>query len=106
MGPGSYAWVNCRRWWCEKHRAGHEEDMKPYTGARFRYAMSGAVVPVDDAAEEAERSRAEERAESLRRQREAAQAQRREDAERLAVYERARDEQWRREHISLPGDKP
>ena len=97
MGPGSFKWVDCRRWWCEQHRAGHESDLEPYTGPRLAWSMSGvSIVDLDEAEAEAERQRAE--AESRRRQREVREAQRRHDAEKLGAYERAADERMRAEH--------
>ena len=94
--PGAFAWVNVKRWWCEEHREGHESDLKPYEGAKFRLSMSGLIEPVDEA-EEAEAERQRVAAESRRHQREAREAQRRRDAERLAVYQRAAEERMRSE---------
>lgn len=97
LGPGSFKWVDAKRWWCEKHRAGHESDLEPYTGPRLAWSRSGvSIVDLDEAEAEAERQRAE--AESRRRQREVREAQRRHDAEKLGAYERAADERMRAEH--------
>ena len=89
--------VHCRRWYCEKHRDGHEQEMKPWDGQpRVALSMSGLGITFpEETAREAERRRVQ--AESLRHQREAEEARRRGDGERIAKLERARDEQMRRE---------
>jgi hypothetical protein len=63
--------------------------MRPYTGPRLAYGPGGAIVDLDEQEAEAERQRVQ--AESRRRQREVREAQRREEGERLAELEAARD---------------
>ena len=95
---GSFKWVEARRWWCEEHRAGHEDDLLPYAGPRLAYSASGAIIDLDE--QEAESERARIAAESRQARYEARQGQRREDAERLAAFEEAAARQFRRESIT------
>ena len=92
---GSFQWVSAKRWWCEEHRAGREDDLEPY---RSRLVLGPRGI-IDLDAEAAERERQRVAAESRRHQREAREAQRREDAARLAEFEAASNEQFRRESV-------
>jgi hypothetical protein len=92
---GAAARVACRRWWCKEHRAGHEDDMTPYTGPRLGYSRIGLVVDLD--AQEREQERARAQAESQRRQLELREATRRADAVEHAKRKRAAREKLQRE---------
>ena len=95
--PGVIALTTARRWTCEKHRdQGDFSDWTPEPA--FRYSRSGALIHVAEAEAEGERQRAA--AESRRARYEARAAERREDAERLAAFEEAAAEQFRRESIT------
>ncbi len=89
--------VACKRWYCAEHREGHEADLEPWDGEmRASLSMSGKgfrIVAEDE--REAERQRVQ--VESLRHQREAEEAQRRADAERLKPFEEANREAFRRQ---------
>jgi hypothetical protein len=39
--------VAAKRWWCPEHRAGHEDDMRPWTHT-YRYSETGLLVDVED----------------------------------------------------------
>jgi hypothetical protein len=94
---GAHARTNVRRWWCAAHKHLAEPgDMEPRTSG-VRYSSSGALEFADEVEAEGQRARVE--AESRRRQREVREAQRREEGERLAELEAARDERQRREHV-------
>jgi hypothetical protein len=94
---GAPAKVAAKRWWCEAHRAGHEDDMRPFVYG-LRYARSGAILTDDEVARRAaEAQKMEVENESRRRRREAQQAERAEEAERRAAWERERDAALRRE---------
>ena len=98
LGPGAVKWTKIKGpWYCQRHRAGHEDEMRPYTGPRLAYGPGGAIVDLDERAAEAERQRAT--AASRRRQREAREAERAEDARALARYEAGAADRFRREHI-------
>jgi hypothetical protein len=98
LGPGSVKWTRIvGPWYCQRHRAGHEDEMRPYTGPRLAYGPGGAIIDLDEQEAEGERQRAA--AESRRKRHEQRQAERREDAARLAKYEAAAAERFRREHI-------
>jgi hypothetical protein len=93
MGPGSIAWIDCKRWYCQTHRAGHEAEMQPWR-PRARYSRTGSIEFPDEIEAEAEHQRVE--AES-RRRREQKEAERRSEAERLRESEALRDASFRSE---------
>jgi hypothetical protein len=95
---GAPAPVAAKRWWCEAHRAGQEDDMEPWSRS-YRYSPeTGLLVDDDDDAEaERERLRSEHELERQRQRREQSQAERRVIAAERREYERAREEQHRRE---------
>jgi hypothetical protein len=95
---GTHAKLAVRKWWCEEHRhLAAEGDMEPFEFG-LRYSRSGALLTDDEVARRAaEAQKVEVENESRRRRCEAEQAERAEEAERLAVYERERDAQLRRE---------
>lgn len=103
--PGEFsqfAKVDVRRWYCPEHRAGREEEMKPYDGPRYGYGPSGAVVDLDEL--EVERAKAAEQERHHAAEREAAAAERAVDAEGLRTFEeakRARDRAENRHQIGL-----
>jgi hypothetical protein len=88
--PGSIKWVNVRRWWCGQHRhLAADGDLEPWRST-LRYGPTGAI---ESGAEiEAEGARQRAAAESRRKRYEQRQAERREDAARLAKYEAAADD--------------
>jgi hypothetical protein len=98
---GQIAMTHARRWWCEVHRAGHEADLEPWTGARLAYGPSGAIIDLHAREIDAERDAAE--TESRKREREARQAEREDEADRLAVFEA----EWRKQRLrELPPGVP
>jgi hypothetical protein len=90
---GAPAITDARKWWCPAHldQAG-PGDMEP-RGSGIRISESGALVPVDEAAEEAEQAREESR----RRQLEERLAERQPDVEAPRERDQARREQYERE---------
>jgi hypothetical protein len=95
--PGSIAWVDAKKWWCDQHRhLAADGDLEPWR-PRSRYSRTGSIEFPDEIEAEGERQRAA--AESRQRQREAREAERAEDARALARYESAAAERFRREHI-------
>jgi len=103
--PGEFsqiAWVHARRWYCPAHRAGHEEEMKPWDGPRYGYGPSGLLVDLDEL--EVERAKAAEQERHLAAERASRDAERQVDAEGLRGFEEARrerDQQENRHQIGL-----
>jgi hypothetical protein len=96
--PGSIAWVDVKRWWCDQHRhLAADGDLEPWR-PRIRYSRIGSIEFPDEQEAEAERQRVA--AESRRRQREVREAQRREEGARLAELEAARDARFRAERFA------
>ncbi|MEK6251851.1 MAG: hypothetical protein AABM43_07890 [Actinomycetota bacterium] len=87
--------TKARRWWCPAHRAGHEEDLEPYTGPKLAYGPGGTVIDLDE--QEADRQRAMAAAASQKAQRKERETEQRAAAEQHAEDRRARDEQVERE---------
>jgi hypothetical protein len=83
------AWrtVNCRAWYCDEHRAGHEDDMRDL-GPGLRYSEFGVLVP--DIPDEAEREAAITA--SRQAQQQARDADRAVDAAQLRASDQARDQ--------------
>jgi hypothetical protein len=95
--------VNARRWWCEQHRAGHEDDMEPWTGARIALGPSGfALIDVDEVERESanEARAAKRRADQLEQRR----AQRIQEWSAMQGERAAQADQFRR--ATLPGAPP
>jgi hypothetical protein len=96
--PGSIAWVNVRRWWCDQHRhLAAEGDLEPWR-PRARYSRTGSIEFPDEVEAEAERARVE--AETRRRQRRQREAERAAEAAALERSEQARREAFRRESVT------
>jgi hypothetical protein len=95
--PGSIAWVDVKRWWCDQHRhLAADGDLEPWR-PRARYSRTGTIEFPDEIEAEAERQRVA--AESRQRQRAQREAERAEDARALAKYEAGAAARFRREHI-------
>jgi hypothetical protein len=77
---GAMAKTNAKRWRCEEHRAGHEQDMEPWTRT-LRYGRSGQPIWDNDNEAEDEAKRVEHELERARKRREQIQAERRAEVE-------------------------
>jgi hypothetical protein len=85
-----------RRWFCEAHRDQASAHDLEHWRSDLRWTPTTRGV-IDLRELEADRAREATELESRRVRREAIQAERREEAERLAQFERAAEEQRRRE---------
>jgi hypothetical protein len=90
---GAPAVTDARKWWCPAHLdQGGPGDMEP-RGSGIRVSESGALVPVDEGAEEADQAREESR----RRQLGERLAERQPDVQAGRERDQARREQYQRE---------
>jgi hypothetical protein len=93
---GAHAPHPARKWWCDQHRhLAADGDMEPWRSSLRWTPGPRGVIDVEEDAQEAARWEAE--LERRRQRREANEAERRAEAEVLAEYERAAEEQRRRE---------
>lgn len=97
---GAWREVDCSQWWCEEHRTGHEDDMKPYEPP-YRVSGTGRLIP-----SERERKRIEawhrERQEEEERERGAREEHERREYEAIA---KVRDQYERTATISVLGHR-
>lgn len=94
-GGQQIARVDCRRWYCEEHREGREDEMKAYDGPRMGYSASGLLVDLDELEVERAKAAAEDAHRASVAAQRAADAQR--EAEVLRVHEERKREAERLE---------